>query len=70
MSTVGLLGLDLVLSLASIGLWGFAAVRGRLGWALVGTSVLVVRLVVVLLLAGRGWELAADRLAGLPLALS
>ena len=70
MTTVALLGLDLILGLAAVGLWGYAAVRGRLRWALAGAGVLVARLVAVLVLAGRGWELAAERVTvGVPLSL-
>jgi FtsP/CotA-like multicopper oxidase with cupredoxin domain len=72
MTTVALLGLDLVLSLVAVGLWATAALRvgrspGR--WALAGSAVVLARLVAGLVLAGRGWELAADRLAGVALGL-
>lgn len=70
MTTVALLGLDLVLGLAAVGLWGYAAFRGRVGWALAGGGVLVARLATVMVLTGRGWELAAERVVvGLPLAV-
>jgi FtsP/CotA-like multicopper oxidase with cupredoxin domain len=72
-TTVALLGLDLVLGLIAVALWAYAAVRAQtsgLRWALAGLLVLLVRLVTVLVLAGRGWELAAERvIAGVPLAL-
>ena len=64
MTTVALLGLDLILGLVAVGLWVYAAVRGRLGWALAGMGVLVARVVIVLLLTDRGWELAAERVDG------
>ena len=69
-TTVALLGLDLILGLVAVALWAYAAVRGRLRWALAGAAVLVARLVTVLVLAGRGWELAAERVTvGVPLSL-
>jgi hypothetical protein len=69
-TTVALLGLDLVLVLAATGLWALAAVRRSVRWALVGTTVLLVRLATVLVLAQRGWEFAAERVTlGVPLAL-
>lgn len=44
MTTVALLGVDLVLSLAAAGLWSYAAVRARGSprrWALAGAAVLL-----------------------------
>ena len=71
MTTVALLGLDLVLGLAAVGLWALAAARGSLRWAMAGTLVLLGRMVTVLVLAGRAWELAAERLTvGVPLGLA
>jgi len=73
MTTVALLGLDLILGLIAVALWAYAAVRAQtsgLRWAMAGLLVLLVRLVTVLLLADRGWELAAERVTvGVPLAL-
>ena len=70
MTTVALLGVDLVLSLAAVALWAVAAVRGGRVWALGGATVLLARMVTVLVLAGRGWELAAERVTvGVPLGL-
>ena len=63
MTTVALLGLDLILGLIAVALWAYAAVRARtsgLRWALAGLLVLLARLVTVLVLAGRGWEFAAN----------
>jgi hypothetical protein len=69
-TTVALLGVDLILSLAAVALWAVAAVRGGLFWALGGATVLLARMVTVLVLAGRGWELAAERVTvGVPLGL-
>ena len=64
MTTVALLGLDLILGLLAVALWAYAAVRAGtsgLRWALAGLLVLLARLVTVLVLAGRGWEFAAER---------
>ena len=73
MTTVALLGLDLILGLLAVAVWAYAAVRAGtsgLRWALVGLAVLLARLVTVLVLAGRGWELAAERVTvGVPLGL-
>ncbi|CAA9373170.1 MAG: Multicopper oxidase [uncultured Propionibacteriaceae bacterium] len=73
MTTVALLGLDLILGLLALALWAYAAVRAGasgLPWALAGLLVLLARLVTVLVLAGRGWELAAERVTvGVPLGL-
>ena len=73
MTTVALLGLDLILGLLAAGLWACAALRARpsgLRWALAGLLVLLARLVTVLVLAGRGWEFAAERVTvGVPLGL-
>ena len=70
MTTVALLGLDLILVLAAAGLWALAAVRGSWRWALAAAALLLTRLVAVLVLAGRGWELAAERITvGVPLGL-
>jgi FtsP/CotA-like multicopper oxidase with cupredoxin domain len=72
-TTVALLGLDLILGLLAVALWAYAAVRARtsgLRWALAGLLVLLARLVTVLVLAGRGWEFAAERVTvGVPLGL-
>jgi FtsP/CotA-like multicopper oxidase with cupredoxin domain len=69
-TTVALLGLDLLLSLVAVGLWAYAAARARLRWALAGAAILLARLVTAVALAGRGWELAAERLTvGVPLGL-
>ena len=73
MTTVALLGLDLILGLLAVALWAYAAVRAGtsgLRWALAGLMVLLARLVTVLVLAGRGWELAVERVTvGVPLGL-
>jgi len=72
-TTVALLGLDLVLGLLAVAVWAYAAVRAGtsgLRWALAGLLVLLVRLATALVLAGRGWELAAERVTvGVPLGL-
>ena len=73
MTTIALLGLDLILGLIAVALWAYAAVRAQtfgLRWAMAGLLVVLVRLVTVLILADRGWELAAERVTvGVPLAL-
>ena len=77
MTTVALLGVDLVLSLVTAALWAYAAVRAAhaphgspVRWAVAGTAVLAVRAAAVVVLAGRGWELAAERVTvGVPLTL-
>jgi len=72
-TTVALLGLDLILGLLAVAVWAYAAVRAGtsgLRWALVGLVVLLARLVTVLVLAGRGWEFVAERMTvGVPLGL-
>ncbi len=69
MTTVALLGLDLILGLLAVAVWTYAAVRAEtsgLRWALAGLLVLLARLVTVLVLAGRGWEFAAERVNSRP----
>jgi FtsP/CotA-like multicopper oxidase with cupredoxin domain len=72
-TTVALLGLDLILGLLAVAVWAYAAVRAGtsgLRWAVAGLLVLLARLVTVLVLAGRGWEFAAERVTvGVPLGL-
>lgn len=73
MTTIALIGADLLLSLLAAALWTSAAARAHrsaLGWALAASTVLVARSVTVLVLAGRGWEFAAERVAiGAPVGL-